>query len=41
MQGLGVLGDIEEALGRAVGRRRMRELHDTLQLLIAALERAP
>jgi DNA-binding MarR family transcriptional regulator len=39
MHGLGVLRDIEDGLAAAVGARRMRDLHETLQLLIAALER--
>jgi len=38
MHGLGVLGELQEALAAAVGARRMRELHETLQLMIAALE---
>jgi len=33
-----VLGELQEALAAAVGARRMRELHETLQLMIAALE---
>jgi DNA-binding MarR family transcriptional regulator len=41
MHGLGVLREIEEALGAALGRRRMRELHETLKLAIAALEGPP
>jgi len=40
MHGLGVLREIEDALGARVGRRRMRELHDTLRLLVGALESA-
>jgi DNA-binding MarR family transcriptional regulator len=39
MDGLGLLRDIEADLASAVGERRMRELHATLKLLIAALER--
>jgi DNA-binding MarR family transcriptional regulator len=39
MQGLGVLLEIQQGLGAAIGVRRMRELHATLQLVIAALER--
>src|SRR6188508_1450889 len=38
MHGLGVLGEVQEGLAAAVGARRMRELHETLQLMIAALE---
>jgi DNA-binding MarR family transcriptional regulator len=38
VQGLGVLSEIEDTLAASVGRRRMRELHETLQLVIAALE---
>ncbi len=38
MHGLGVLAEIQRALGAAVGERRMRELHQTLKLVIAALE---
>jgi DNA-binding MarR family transcriptional regulator len=38
MHGLGVLAAIQEALGAAVGIRRMRELHETLKRVIAALE---
>jgi len=41
MHGLGVLHEIEEALGIAVGRRRMRELRETLRLVVGALERVP
>jgi DNA-binding MarR family transcriptional regulator len=39
MHGLGVLGEVERGLGAAVGARRMRELHQTLKLVIQALER--
>jgi DNA-binding MarR family transcriptional regulator len=39
LHGLGVLRDVEADLGAAIGTRRMRELHATLKLLIAALER--
>jgi DNA-binding MarR family transcriptional regulator len=39
MHGLGVLRDIEGALRRVVGARRMRELHETLTMMIQALER--
>lgn len=38
MQGLGVLRDVEEALRSSVGDRRMRELHETLKLIVTALE---
>jgi DNA-binding MarR family transcriptional regulator len=38
MHGLGILGDLEKALRAAVGARRMRELHETLGLVIHALE---
>ena len=41
MQGLGVLREIEDVLGAAVGKQRMRELHETLRLVIAALESRP
>jgi len=41
MQGLGTLREIEEALAAAIGRRRMRELHETLKLVISALETPP
>jgi DNA-binding MarR family transcriptional regulator len=41
MQGLGTLREIEQALDAAIGRRRMRELHETLKLVISALETAP
>jgi DNA-binding MarR family transcriptional regulator len=40
MHGLGVLREIEDALRGALGARRMRELHETLRLLIGALEGA-
>lgn len=39
MHGLGILCDLQDALGEAVGRRRMRELHETLRRLIDAMER--
>ena len=39
MHGLGVLREVEADLGAAIGTRRMRELHATLQRVIAALER--
>ena len=38
LQGLGVLREIEDALAAAVGKRRMRELNETLSLVIRALE---
>jgi DNA-binding MarR family transcriptional regulator len=38
MHGLGILREVEEALAGAIGRRRMRELHATLGLVIAALQ---
>jgi DNA-binding MarR family transcriptional regulator len=38
MHGLGVLVGIQEELGAAVGARRMRALHETLKVVIAALE---
>lgn len=41
MHGLGVLRDLEAALASKVGPRRMRELHETLKLVIAALEEEP
>jgi DNA-binding MarR family transcriptional regulator len=40
MQGLGVLREVENGLGAAIGARRMRQLHETLALVIAALESA-
>jgi DNA-binding MarR family transcriptional regulator len=40
MHGLGVLGEVEAELSTAVGARRMRELHETLKLVIAALNRS-
>jgi DNA-binding MarR family transcriptional regulator len=39
MHGLGVLRELEDTLAATIGRRRMREFHETLKLLIAALER--
>ena len=39
MHGLGVLRSVEDTLRAAVGDRRMRDLHQTLQLMIDALER--
>jgi len=41
MHGLGVLRDIEGELRAAVGDRRMRDLHETLKLLVGALEPRP
>jgi DNA-binding MarR family transcriptional regulator len=41
LAGLGVLRVIEDTLGAAVGRKRMRVLHETLKLIIGALEGAP
>jgi DNA-binding MarR family transcriptional regulator len=41
MHGLGVLRDIEAALAATVGKRRMRELHETLRLVIQSLENRP
>ena len=41
MHGLGTLREIEDALGLAIGRRRMRELHETLKLVVGALVRGP
>ena len=38
MHGLGILREVEAGLAEAIGRRRMRELHATLDLVIAALE---
>lgn len=38
MHGLGVLRAIQDGLAAAVGARRMRELHETLKLVIAALD---
>ena len=38
MHGLGVLVEIQQGLAAAVGVRRMRDLHATLKLVIAALE---
>lgn len=40
MHGLGVLRGIEDGLRATVGDRRMRELHETLQLVIRALDDA-
>lgn len=41
MHGLGVLRDLETVLASKLGSRRMRELHQTLKLMIAALEDEP
>jgi MarR family transcriptional regulator, temperature-dependent positive regulator of motility len=41
MHGLGVLRDLEGELRAVVGDRRMRDLHETLKLLIGALEPIP
>lgn len=41
LHGLGVLSEIEAALAASVGKRRMRELHATLRLIIRALEDQP
>ncbi len=41
MHGLGVLVAIQDALATAVGAHRMRELHETLRLVIGALEKQP
>jgi DNA-binding MarR family transcriptional regulator len=38
MHGLGVLRELQDGLVAAVGARRMRELHETLKLVIAALD---
>jgi len=38
MHGLGVLGEVQQELVAAVGARRIRELHDALAQVIAALE---
>ena len=39
LHGLGVLGEMQEALCTAVGARRMTALHSTLEQIIMALER--
>lgn len=39
LHGLGILREVEETLATDVGRRRMRELHETLKLVVTALER--
>jgi hypothetical protein len=41
MLGLGVLRDLEATLREKVGARRMRDLHETLALVIEALEGPP
>jgi DNA-binding MarR family transcriptional regulator len=41
MHGLGLLRELETSLASKLGPRRMRELHETLKLLIAALEPDP
>lgn len=41
MHGLGVLQEVEGDLRASVGARRMRELHETLRLVILALESTP
>jgi DNA-binding MarR family transcriptional regulator len=41
MHGLGVLGELEEALAAVVGQRRMDELHRTLKLVIGTLSDEP
>ena len=38
MHGLGVLRELEQSLAATLGARRMRELHETLTLMIASLE---
>jgi DNA-binding MarR family transcriptional regulator len=38
LRGLGVLRDLEGELRETVGARRMRDLHETLALVIAALQ---
>lgn len=40
MHGLGVLRAVEDELASALGARRMRDLHETLKLMIASLEAA-
>ena len=40
LHGLGLLRELEETLAAEVGRRRMRDLHQTLKLIVAALERS-
>ena len=41
MHGLNVLREIEQALAASLGARRMRELHETLALMIPCLEALP
>lgn len=41
LRGLGVLGDLERELSRELGSRRLAQLADTLEVLIAAVERMP
>ncbi len=41
MHGLGILRDIEGELLSVVGRKRMRDLHETLQMIIEALNPTP
>ena len=41
MHGLGILHELEQTLAGAIGRRRMRDLHTTLNLLIGTLEAPP
>jgi DNA-binding MarR family transcriptional regulator len=41
MHGLGVLREIEESLAAAIGRQRVRELHETLALVVDHLQAAP
>jgi len=40
LAGLGILREVEATLRATVGARRMRDLHETLRLVIAALERS-
>ena len=40
LHGLGILREVEETLAAEVGRRRMRELHETLKLVVTTLERS-
>jgi DNA-binding MarR family transcriptional regulator len=39
MHGLGILRELEASLTAAIGARRMRDLHDTLNLVVETLER--
>jgi len=41
MHGLGILRELEASLTTTVGARRMRELRDTLKLLVETLEARP